>query len=152
MRPRRAAKLAGLGFLGLLALIQLVPYGRDHSNPPVTRAARWTDPRGEQLAVESCYDCHSNLTKWRWYTNVAPVSWPIQSDVNGGREALNFSEWDKPQADLGESVDQVSGGGMPPYQYKLIHPGAKLSPSERQRLVSALTKLYAKDPPPIGGG
>jgi len=149
---RRVLRYVLLGGLALVLLIQLIPYGRDHTNPPVVQAAKWGNPRGEQLAEQSCYDCHSNLTKWRWYSNVAPVSWLIQHDVEDGRGVLNFSEWNRGQPDLGEVVDQVSSGEMPPVQYTLIHPSASLSSIEKQQLAAALTQLYATDPPPPGGG
>lgn len=149
---RRLLKYLFLGAAAGLLLIQLVPYGRDHSNPPVTQAAKWSPGPGQQLAVQSCYDCHSNLTKWRWYSNVAPVSWLIQHDVEDGRGALNFSEWDKGQPGLGDLVEKVSSGEMPPTQYTLIHPSASLSSSGQAQLVAALTRLYAGDPPPLGGG
>ncbi len=149
---RRLFKLVALGAVALFLVIQLVPYGRDHGNPPVTQAAKWPPGPGQQLAVQSCYDCHSNLTKWRWYSNIAPVSWLVQHDVEDGRGALNFSEWDKGQPDLGELAEKVSSGEMPPTQYTLIHPSAGLSSSEQAQLVAALTRLYATDQPPPGGG
>ncbi|MFN8162936.1 MAG: heme-binding domain-containing protein [Solirubrobacterales bacterium] len=145
-------KLILLGAVALLVLIQLVPYGRDHGNPAVTQAAKWPLGPGRQLAEQSCYDCHSNLTKWRWYSNIAPVSWLIQRDVDEGRATLDFSEWDRGQPNLGDLVDQVSSGEMPPIQYTLIHPAASLSSAEEAQLVAALTRLYASDPPPPGGG
>ena len=70
----------------LLGLIQLVPYGRDHTNPPVTQEVKWDSPRTRELAVGACYDCHSNLTEWPWYSNVAPISWLTQKDVDEGRD------------------------------------------------------------------
>lgn len=143
-------KRAALAGLGLFLLIQFVPYGRTHGNPPVTRAARWSSRKGEQIAQESCYDCHSNLTKWRWYSNVAPVSWLLAHDVEDGRGALDFSEWDRGQPPVGKVVDQVNGGGMPPLQYKLAHPSAALSESEKSQLAAALAGLYASDTPPSG--
>jgi len=138
--------------LGLFLAIQLVPYGRTHSNPPVTRAARWPAGRGEQIARESCYDCHSNLTESHWYANVAPASWLVMHDVEDGRGALDFSEWDRRQPGLDEVLGQVSSGGMPPLQYRLIHRSAALSESEKSQLADALAGLYAADPPPAGGG
>jgi hypothetical protein len=141
-----------LGLLALALLIQLVPYGRSHSNPPVTRAARWTDPQAEQLARQSCYDCHSNETKWRWYSNIAPISWLVQKDVDDGRGSLNFSEWDRPQPGLGDLTETISSGGMPPLQYTIPHPSAKLSSTDKDRLIRGLQALYANDPPPPGGG
>ena len=152
MSRRTLAARVGLGLAGLFVLIQLVPYGRDHSNPPATRAARWTDPQAEQLATQSCYDCHSNLTKWPWYTNVAPASWLTQNDVDGGRNTFNFSEWDKGAPDTGEMAEQVSSGEMPPMQYRLIHRSTSLSSSEKQTLIRGLQSLYRSDPPPFRRG
>lgn len=153
MRPAGSMGYLRLGVLGVFALflvIQLVPYGRAHNNPPVTKAAAWGGAPGEQVAEQSCMDCHSNLTKWRWYSDIAPASWLIQNDVDGGRNRLNFSEWDRSQPMLSEVVDQVSSGGMPPLQYTLAHPSTKLSGSEKQQLINGLTHLYTKDPPGSG--
>lgn len=147
---RRTLGLVALaGIVGLL-LIQLVPYGRAHSNPPVTQAANWPPGPGQQIAEAGCYDCHSNLTKWRWYSNVAPASWLVMHDVEDGRGALDFSEWDKPQPDAGEVAGKVESGEMPPLQYKLAHPEARLSSREREQLANAITRLYATDPPAGG--
>ena len=142
----------GLGGLVLFLAVQLVPYGRAHSNPPVTRAAKWPPGPGRQIAEAGCYDCHSNLTDWHWYSNVAPVSWLVQHDVEDGRGALDFSEWDKPQPAAGELTEKVASGEMPPLQYTLVHRSAKLSAGEKKQLVAAITGLYATDPPPRGGG
>jgi mono/diheme cytochrome c family protein len=149
---RRQIKFGLLGSLALVLLIQLVPYGHAHSNPPVTRAAKWPAGPGQQIAEAGCYDCHSNLTKWRWYSNVAPSSWLVQHDVEDGRGILDFSEWDKPQPDAGEVKEMISSGEMPPLQYTLAHPSAKLSDTEKKQLVDAITRLYATDPPPAAAG
>lgn len=136
----------------MLLVIQLVPYGRDHDNPPVTQAAKWTDPEAKQLATESCNDCHSNLTEWRWYSNVAPASWLVQSDVDEDREVLNFSEWDRGQPDLGELSETIEGGEMPPLKYSVLHSGSTLSDDEKATLLKGLAALDATDPSPPGGG
>jgi mono/diheme cytochrome c family protein len=149
---RKLLARVGLALLALFLLIQLVPYGRAHDNPPVTREARWPPGQGEQLAEQSCYDCHSNLTEWRWYSNVAPASWLVQHDVDEGRETLNFSEWNRGQPPLDELVEQVGSGEMPPWKYTLVHPSTSLSDAEKAQLTKALTQLYGADPPPIGGG
>jgi hypothetical protein len=136
----------------LLLLIQLVPYGRDHSNPPVTQEVRWDSARTKELAFGACYDCHSNLTEWPWYSNVAPVSWLVYADVQGGREALNFSQWDQPQGEASEIVESVREGEMPPLQYKPLHPAGRLSSAEREELARGLERTLAADPPVAGGG
>ena len=137
-RPGRSWKKILLWAIGAAAvvflLIQLVPYGRSsHSNPPATSPFQWTDPQAEAIARESCYDCHSNETEWWWATSIAPFSWLVQRDVDGAREEFNFSEWDgEPSV---EAIAEAIDGGMPPFQYTLIHPGAKLTDAEKQTLV-----------------
>jgi mono/diheme cytochrome c family protein len=142
--------VAGIVVFGL---VQLVPYGRNHANPPVTKEITWDSARTRELAVGACYDCHSNLTTWPWYSNVAPISWLVYADVQSGRGALNFSEWNRPQ-DAGSSdiVEAVRGGSMPPWQYKPMHPAGRLSAAERDGLTRGLARTLAADPPVGGGG
>jgi hypothetical protein len=143
-----AAIIRVVGFV----LIQAVPYGRNHTNPPVTREPKWDSPQTRELAARACFDCHSNLTKWRWYSNVAPVSWLVQRDVDGGRSQLNFSEWDKPQdVSIGDISEAIRGGSMPPWFYTLPHPTAKLSSAEQEALIRGLAATLNASPP-IGGG
>ena len=143
--------------LGLFLLIQLVPYGRDHADPPVTQAAVFKSPAVQQLATDSCSDCHSNLTKWPWYTNVAPASWLVMNDVEGGRKIMNLSEWDKAQPALDEVVEKIQSGEMPPLKYKIMpnHAKARLSDSEKKQLIAGFRQVYADQPPVAirqGGG
>lgn len=145
-----AGSKLGAGLLivaGLFLLIQLVPYGRDHSNPPVTRVAGFDTPRTEQLVSDACGACHSNLTSWPIESNLAPTSWLIQRDVEAGRGILNFSEWDHAQAGVDRVVSAVKGGEMPPLQYKLLHPSSRLSDAEKADLIDGLTRTYQGDPP-----
>jgi len=139
-----------IAVVALLVIAQLVPYGRDHSNPRVTQEVRWDSARTRELAAGACFDCHSNLTEWKWYTNVAPVSWLVYNDVKGGREHLNFSEWGRPQAETDEVLEAVRDGSMPPLQYKPLHSGARLSDAQRTELVRGLEKTLAADPPVAG--
>jgi mono/diheme cytochrome c family protein len=74
------------GLLVLVAAAQLVPYGRDHDNPPVAAEPTWDTPTTRELARRACFDCHSNETQWPWYSNIAPLSWLIQRDVEEGRD------------------------------------------------------------------
>lgn len=147
---KRNLLLAGGVVVGAFILIQLVPYGRDHSNPPVTGTPRWDSPRTEALFTDSCGACHSNLTKWPWDSKVAPASWLIQRDVDDGRQVLNVSEWDRPQDAADEAPEVTLEGEMPPWQYTLLHPGARLSDSEKQELARGLTRTFANSPPGSG--
>jgi hypothetical protein len=148
---RRLLFLAVGIIAGAFVLLQLIPYGHDHGAPPTTKRAR-LPLAANRIAASACADCHSNTTRWPWYTNVAPASLLVVNDVKGGREHLNLSQWDRPQPDLEEVVRVIEGGGMPPVQYKLIHGDARLSAAERRTLVAGFRALYAGDPPPAGGG
>lgn len=134
-------KLAGkviLGLAVLFLLIQAIPYGHDHSNPPVRAEPAWDSPQTRELVVRACYDCHSNETVWPWYANIAPLSWLIENDVKGGRHELNFSEWDRWRGEGGEAAKTVRKGEMPPLLYILLQPKARLSPAEREALIRGL--------------
>jgi hypothetical protein len=148
---RRWVLIALGGAFAAFVLVQAVPYGRSHSNPPVQAEPRWDSTQTRVLAQRACFDCHSNLTTWPWYSNVAPVSWLVQRDVNGGRAALNFSTWNLPQDGAGDAVEAVSGGAMPPWFYVLLHPKAKLSSADKQALAAGLAATL-RNSPPIGGG
>ena len=140
-------RLLVLGVIVGLA-IQLVPYGKDHANPRTVKEIRWNAPATRVLAQDACFACHSNLTEWPWYTNIAPVSWLTTRDVEEGRAKLNFSEWQRPQeVNLDEVVEVIRAKEMPPVQYRLIHSEARLSDTERQQLEAGLVESWKSDPP-----
>src|ERR1700727_3220150 len=98
----------GLGCLIVVfGLMQLVPYGRTHENPPMTEEPPWDSPRTRELAVRACFNCHSNETRWPWYANVAPMSWVVELDVANARETINFSEWNHPHDVAAQSGDSM---------------------------------------------
>jgi heme-binding protein len=140
-----------VGVVAAFLLAQAVPYGLSHTNPPVAAEPRWDSTQTRALAARACFDCHSNLTTWPWYSNVAPVSWLIQRDVDDGRGALNFSEWNKPQDGAGDVADAISSGSMPPWFYPLMHPKARLSQADQQNLIAGLAATF-RNSPPRGGG
>ena len=121
-------------------LIQLIPFGHSHTNPPVTQEVVWDSTQTAELARRACYDCHSNQPTWPWYSNVAPVSWLVQRDVNEGRSHLNFSEWEKPGRHVKDVAEQVKEGEMPPWFYRPLHPLARLSEADKQALMTGAEK------------
>ena len=126
-----------------LALIQFVPYGRDHENPPVFQEVQWVDARTRALAVRACFDCHSNETVYPWYAGVAPISWFIQDDIDTGRALINFSDFVAIQR-ASEASRVVREGSMPPPVYMLLHPAANLTDAERAELADGLDKSLGK--------
>ena len=140
-RSRRILTWLALGFVAVMIGIQLVPYGHDHANPTGGQAIAWDSPRTEQLMTEACMDCHSNLTRWPWYSNVAPISWLIQHDVDEGRDELNLST---DEIELDEMTEAVREGSMPPSQYKPTHPGARLSSQDKEDLIHGLEATFGR--------
>ncbi len=128
--------------IGGFVILQVFPYGRVHANPPVVSEPNWDSPETRVLAERACFDCHSNETEWPWYSNVAPVSWLVQRDVDEGRQVLNFSEWGNGRSE-GEEADEIGEviweGEMPPAQFLLTHPEARLTEAEKQQLIRGLT-------------
>jgi mono/diheme cytochrome c family protein len=119
-------------------LIQLVPYGRDHTNPPVTSEPAWDSPQTKALAQRACFDCHSNETVWPGYSSIAPGSWLIYRDVVKGRSRMNFSEWPAVGGGglMARAAQKVEQGKMPPLRYRLAHSGARLTDAEKQQLIA----------------
>jgi hypothetical protein len=126
----------------LLAAAQFMPLER--TNPPADPrhdiVAQLAPPAAVSAAFDrACRDCHSNSTRWPWYSRVAPVSWVVVDDVKDGRRQLNLSEWgryDRAKAaeKLNEVCEQVKMGEMPDFKYTLIHRDAKLSDAEVQAI------------------
>jgi hypothetical protein len=85
-----------------------------------------------QIFARSCNDCHTNKTRYPWYSNVAPLSWSIVEHVNHGRSHLNFSSWNtyelrKKRKKLDEVCEQMTDGLMPHTQYLWLHREALVS-------------------------
>jgi hypothetical protein len=123
------------GFGAALVCSQAVPVQR--TNPPV-RGDLVAPSRVRERLREACYDCHSNQTRWPWYSALAPVSWLVQRDVRAGRRRLNFSEWTDYTSDpesaaqkLRRVAQSVADGDMAPLYYRILHPRARLTLEER---------------------
>lgn len=139
-----------LGLLGAFVLIQLIPYGHAHTNPPIAAQPKWDSPQTEQLFNRSCADCHSNKTVWPWYSNVAPVSWMVQRHVDEGRSKFNINEVGFGR-DADNAAEEVRSGSMPEPTYYPMHPTARLSDAERDQLVKGLATTFG-DKGGEGGG
>jgi hypothetical protein len=126
--------------VGGFLLIQLVPFGRNHTNPSVVQEPNWDSPATRELAVRACFDCHSNETIWPWYSNIAPASWLVARDTYEARDYLNFSDWLPGDVDLDDLREVITEGEMPPAQYTMIHAAARLTGAERQQLLEGLLK------------
>ena len=141
---KKILRWIGIAIVVIVVGIQFVRPQRE--NPPVDQSATISaqsaiTPAVAALVKTSCFDCHSNETRWPWYSEVAPVSWLVAGDVRNGRNHLNFSEWGKYTKSkrvlkLGQIYEQVSKNGMPLEKYLYIHTDARLSAADRDSIVS----------------
>lgn len=122
----------------LFVLIQFIPV--DRNNPPVQKEPNWNSPLTRKLAKRACYDCHSNETKWPFYSFIAPVSWFVTNDVHEGRKKFNISEGGSGHSD--DAAKEVEKGDMPMWQYVLMHPRAKLTNKEKTELIAGLKSTF----------
>lgn len=95
----------------------------------------------QTILKQSCYDCHSNNTRYPWYANIQPVGWWIQySHVNDGKRHLNFSEYasysdKRAKHKFEEIADEIREGGMPLGTYTFLHHDAVLSAEQTKTLI-----------------
>lgn len=124
--------------IALFTAMQLVP-AEMRTNPPTnpthTIEARLdVPPRIESMLKTSCANCHSNETRWPWYSSIAPVSWLLASDVNRARSAMNLSDWSaRPGVERGflaAACIGVKSQRMPPSNYRLLHPESAIAPEQ----------------------
>ncbi|MCP4438800.1 MAG: heme-binding domain-containing protein [Aureispira sp.] len=128
----------------VVVLIVMQFFGIDKTNPAIDERktfAAIVNPPADilKLLKDACYDCHSNETKYPWYTNVAPLSWWIKHHVDEGREHLNFSEWvSYSQEDrahmLHEAAEEIEEQHMPLGSYVRMHSEAALSKEDCEKL------------------
>ncbi|MBA3008351.1 MAG: heme-binding domain-containing protein [Proteobacteria bacterium] len=127
----------------LLIAIQLVPYGKDHVNPQVIAEPQWDSPETRALFMRACGDCHSYETKWPWYSNVAPASWLVTSDVNEAQQHFNVSAWKYQEKNKGdEAAYELREGKMPPLRYLAAHTEARLGEQEKAALLKGLSSTF----------
>ncbi len=136
--------LRWVAIAGACCVIAMQFFGPAKTNP-ATDASQAIDARQQltppvaAILDRSCNDCHSNKTRWPWYSNVAPVSWFVINHVNEGRENLNFSEWGRyaprdVDGMLRQMCREVRAGVMPLGSYTPLHPGSQLSSEDVKTL------------------
>jgi|AntRauTorckE5430_2_1112549.scaffolds.fasta_scaffold19678_2 hypothetical protein len=140
----RLTKRILISLLGVFIVLQF--FQIDKTNP--------TAPEGQdlisaihppedvvQILENACFDCHSNHTQYPWYASIQPVGWWLQGHINEAREHLNFSTWANYDAEkrthkAEECAEEVEEGHMPLKAYPLLHPEARLSDEQRDRLAT----------------
>jgi hypothetical protein len=128
----------------LLFAIQLISV--DKINPPIDNTLTLKAPQEViNILKHSCYDCHSDETKWPYYSDIAPISFFVVSHVNNGRKAMNFSLWYKMDKEikiqrLKSAVETVNNGRMALPSYLYAHKEAELSKDKKTILTTWFKK------------
>ncbi|MDD8018787.1 MAG: heme-binding domain-containing protein [Bacteroidota bacterium] len=143
MKVKKILKISGIVAGIAFVLIQFIQPNR--SNPPfdpaTTMQAELKIPTNVSSLLErGCKDCHSNETRWPFYSYIAPVSWLVADDVKEGRKHMNFSEWgsykEKKKIRVVTGIYQeVKDRTMPLPKYVPLHPDAKFTDAERDTLL-----------------
>jgi hypothetical protein len=132
-----------LGLLTVLIIVQFIqpPHnnGSAESAADITHAVQVPDTVMALLKI-ACYDCHSDRTRYPWYSKITPVNWWLNNHINGGKRNLNFSEFNKGSFKrrihrLEETADQVEKHEMPISSYLWIHKDARLNDAQRKIIV-----------------
>lgn len=139
---RKIVKIILVVLMVAFALAQFIR--PDFTNPPITPAdtlmATTNVPADvQQILTRSCNDCHSNNTRYPWYSKLTPFNWFLATHIEEGRHELNFSVWntysaEKKERKLDEICEQVEQASMPLPSYLWIHRDAVLSQSDSKRL------------------
>ncbi len=127
-----------LGLVGAFVIAQVFrPELTNPTSDPAQSIKSYPGVPPEVLAKmeAACFDCHSNETRWPWYSRITPVNYLVADDVNKGRRHVNFSEWNSYSTGRLKSVldniyDQVYNHEMPLKQYQWMHPQSKLTDAE----------------------
>ena len=149
---KRVLKIFAILLVLTLIILQFLPVNRE--NPPVDKKLDLLSTEdfsadSKDLLKAACYDCHSNETKYPWYSYVAPVSFFVEHHILEGREELNFSEFQsystrKKDHKLEEVIDALKKGWMPLSSYVAMHSEANLTQEQREKLVVEFAQLRKK--------
>jgi hypothetical protein len=133
-----------VGLLVVLVAIQFIRPARNLAPTPgpndiTTRHP--VPPEMRRILETSCYDCHSNHTRYPWYAEVQPIGWLLANHIRDGKRHLNFSEFatypaERAALKLGHVIEEVKGGDMPLESYTWIHRDARLTPEQVQLFVA----------------
>lgn len=121
-----------LALFGLMQLARPVRRNARIQNSQTVEAQLNPPPAVAAILMNSCRDCHTERTHWRWYSNIAPVLWLMAADVYDGRQHMDLSRWGL--YSRAQQIDRLQGmckrvrnGTMPLWYYQPLHPGARLS-------------------------
>ncbi len=141
-------KLNIIGWLSVIVVavvlaIQFIPVERNVSTVPAGQSFERTEKVPANVAAilkVSCYDCHSNNTRYPWYSELQPGAWFMARHIKKGKEELNFDEFNnyskrRKKAKIKSIISQIEKDEMPLKSYSMMHGNARLSADKKKELL-----------------
>jgi len=131
-----------------LVAIQFIQPARNKSGQvlptDITKTVNIPDEVAD-IFENSCYDCHSNNTRYPWYVHIQPMGWIMASHIRKGKAELNFSEFGsytlRRQVTKLKTIEgSIKDGSMPLSSYTIMHTDAKLSKEDKALVIDWLVK------------
>ena len=152
-------KIGVVVLLVILAAIQFVQPPRNQSVQVSTAgiATVINVPDHLQTVLQnSCYDCHSNNTRYPWYAVLQPGAWLIASHIEEGKAELNFDEFGnyskrRQLSKLKAIQGSIEDESMPLPSYTFIHRGSILSETD-QKLLKDWLEIAKNEISPASAG
>ena len=129
--------------VAIVLVIQVIPVERNVSTVPPGQSFERTEKVPANVAAilkVSCYDCHSNNTRYPWYSELQPGAYFMAQHIKEGKEELNFDEFNnyskrRKKAKIKSIISQIEKEEMPLKSYLLLHPDAGLTPNKKKVLL-----------------
>jgi len=141
MHRRNKILLVLLITFGAIQFIQPARNKNGQASPTDITRIHAVPPSVHAVLQNACYDCHSNNTRYPWYSFIQPGSWWMASHIKKGKQDLNFNEFGsysnrKQQSKLKSIANSITDGTMPIPSYLFLHKNARLSEGEKEMLVN----------------
>ena len=129
--------------VAIVLVIQVIPVERNVSTVPPGQSFEKTEKVPANVAAilkVSCYDCHSNNTRYPWYSVLQPGALFMARHIKKGKEELNFDEFNnyskrRKKAKIKSIISQIEKDEMPLKSYRMMHGNARLSADEKKELL-----------------
>ena len=129
--------------VAIVLVIQVIPVERNVSTVPPGQSFEKTEKVPANVAAilkVSCYDCHSNNSRYPWYSELQPGAWFMAQHIKKGKEELNLDEFNdyskrRKKAKIKSIISQIEKEEMPLKSYLLLHPDAGLTPNKKKVLL-----------------
>lgn len=129
--------------VAIVLVIQVIPVERNVSTVPPGQSFERTQKVPANVAAilkVSCYDCHSNNTRYPWYSELQPGAYFMAQHIKEGKEELNLDEFNdyskrRKKAKIKSIISQIEKDEMPLKSYRMMHGNARLSADKKKELL-----------------